>query len=300
MLANGMKKRVFISLVIGLFSGFLCWLIHLGPDPIDFRWALGAAHDVLNGRDPYAYSFSAKSGPYPLTAIAFSFPFIWADAHLAGGLFFGLSSGLLAFGLTRTSYTRLLIFLAFPYWMAMLCVQWSPLVMAAALFPWLLPATLAKPQIGIPVLLTHWTWRGLVACAVLAIGSLILMPSWPMRWLAQVGTWPNYVPALVLPLGPLMALSLWRRADADAHLLLLTSLTPQHWFFDSFILWLIPKTRREMLATCLLSWGAGLWRIYRVPRSRAEFGVAAVSWFYLPMLALVLSRNCDAYPDSSK
>jgi hypothetical protein len=291
MLGSGMKKRLAVALLIGCVSGILCWLIHLGPDPDDFRWALGAAQDIVHGRDPYAYSFSARGGPYPLTAVAFSFPFVWVRLQLAGALFFGLSSGLLAFGLTNKSYTPLLVFLAFPYWTAMLCVQWSPLVMAAALFPWLLPATLAKPQIGIPVLLTHCTWRGAAACSGLAIASLFLMPKWPLRWLSQTEGWPHYVPFLVLPLGPLIALSLWRRTDPDAHLLLLASLTPQHWFFDSFILWLIPKTRREILATCLLSWGAGWWRIYHLPRSREEFGAAAVGWIYLPMLALILSRS---------
>jgi hypothetical protein len=294
-----MKNRMLVATLIGCVSGMLCWLIHLGPDPNDFRWALGAAQDILKGHDPYAYSFSAKGGPYPLTAVAFSFPFVWFEPRLAGALFFGTSSGLLAFGLTRDSYARLLIFLAFPYWMAMLCVQWSPLIMAAALFPWLFPATLAKPQIGLPILLTHWSWRSLAVCSGFVIVSLLLMPNWPLRWLSQIGTWPYYVPMLAFPLGPILALGLWRRDRTEAHLLLLTSLTPQHWFFDSFILWFIPKTRREILVTCLLSWGAGWWRIFHLPRTRAEFGIAAVSWFYLPMLTLILLQEWREKPQWS-
>lgn len=117
------------------------------------------------------------------------------------------------------------------------------------------------------------------------------MPAWPLRWLSQLGGWPSYVPLFALPLGPALLLALSRLSDPDGHLLLLTSLTPQHWFYDSFILWLIPRDRREILASCFLSWGAGVWRIYHLPRSRAEFGSAAAAWIYLPMLGVLLCRR---------
>jgi hypothetical protein len=288
-----MKARFLISLLIGCASGLLCWLIHLGPDPNDFAWSLQATRFLISGRDPYAAAFSAARGTYPITVAPFALPFLWAGPQLAGALFFGVSSALLAFGLSRSSYTRLLIFCAFPYWMAMLCVQWSPLVMAAALFSWLLPATLAKPQIGLPIGLTHLSRSGVIASAALGVASLLWMPDWPVHWLSHID-WPHFVPMFVLPLGPALILGLWCRRDPDAHLLLLTSLTPQHWFYDGFILWLIPKSRREILATCLLSWGAGMWRILHTPRTRAEFGVAAVAWIYLPMLAIVIWRYAAA------
>ena len=79
---------------------------------------------------------------------------------------------------------------------------------------------------------------------------------------------------LVLPLGPAL-LAMWKH-DSDAHLLLLTSLTPQHWFYDSFILWLIPKTRQEILATSLMSWGAASWGTFRSPGGFRGFGIAAM------------------------
>ena len=42
---------------------------------------------------------------------------------------------------------------------------------------------------------------------------------------------------------------------------------PQRWFFDSFILWLIPQSRREIIWTVFFSWGAGIWRWYHIPSS---------------------------------
>ena len=61
-------------------------------------------------------------------------------------MFYGISSALMAFGLTRHGYYRLLVFFAYPYWAGMLAAQWGPLLMASAFFPFLLPTTLVKPQ----------------------------------------------------------------------------------------------------------------------------------------------------------
>ena len=288
-----MKRRLAVSSLIGMASGLLCWLIHVGRQASsnDFNWALHSAQALLLHEDPYAVHLPPHGMPYPLPATFFALPLLWAGSRLAGALFWGASSALLAFGLTREGYTRLLIFLAFPYWAAMLCVQWSPLVMAGAFLPWMVPAALAKPQIGIPIMLAQPNWRGFVACAAVAAASLLVLPSWPMKWLGQLGGFESYVPLLVLPLGLTLLLALWNRDDPDSHLFLLSALMPQHWFYDAFILWLIPKTRREILATCLLSWGAALWRGFHTPHSWAEFGLAAVGWIYLPMLAVILVRR---------
>jgi hypothetical protein len=286
-----MKGRIIVSSVIGIASAIICWIIHLKPHAVDFGWALGAAHDLVAGRDPYSAPISG-SIPYPLPATVFAFPLLWlrTNPNLAGALFFGASSALLAFGLTRGGYTRLLVFLAFPYWMAMITVQWSPLVMAGALLPWLFPAVLAKPQIGIPIALTYWNWTGIVGCLVLTAASLLVMPNWPLRWVSQISGFQNYIPMLVLP-GPALLLALWVGADPDAHLLLLASLTPQHWFYDSFTLWLIPKSSSEILATACLSWGAVLWwPLNFATRYSPKVGSLAVVWMYLPMLALLLLR----------
>ena len=61
--------------------------------------------------------------------------------------------------------------------------------------------------------------------------------------------------------------------------------------FRRFILWLIPKSRGEILATVVLSWGAGIWRWYTLPHSFTEVGRYAVIFLYLPMLVVVLSRR---------
>jgi hypothetical protein len=283
-----MRWRIAVSTAIGLASGAFCWFLmkHFHQDAADFRWALHLAHRLLEKQNPY----DTPLEQYPLTAALFALPFVRLQPEIAAGLFWGISSSLLAFGLTRHGYTKLLIFFAYPYWAGMLTVQWSPIIAASAFFPLLLPVTMAKPQVGLPVFLTRLSRRGLLACVVILAMSLALMPTWPWLWLKQAGNYQHFFPLLVIPV-PLLLFALWRYRDRDAVLLLLSSLVPQRWFFDSFILWLIPRSRREIVWTVFFSWGAGLWRWYHIPHSFTEVGRCTVILFYLPMLAVVLLRK---------
>jgi hypothetical protein len=86
-----------------------------------------------------------------------------------------------------------------------------------------------------------------------------------------------------------LLLVLARRKDPDAAFLFLTALLPQRWFYDAFVLWLIPKTRQEILATAFLSWVPALLRWYHMP-TNVELGQWTVLWFYLPMLFVILLR----------
>jgi hypothetical protein len=286
-----MKLRVAVSAAIGLASGVFCWFLmkHLHQDAADFRWALHLAQKLLARQNPY----DTPLEQYPLTAGLFALAFVRLQPEIAAGIFYGLSSALLAFGLTRYNYRGLMIFLAYPYWAGLLAVQWSPIIAASAFFPILLPATMAKPQIGLPVFFTCASRRGIVACFIFGALSLAVMPRWPLLWIAQMKNYEHFVPLLVLP-GPLLLVALFRYRDRDAILLLLAACMPQRWFFDSFILWLIPKSRREILATVFFSWGAGIWRWYYVPHSFTEVGRWAVIFLYLPMLAIVLIRSVAA------
>jgi hypothetical protein len=149
---------------------------------------------------------------------------------------------------------------------------------------------MAKPQIGLPVFLTHASRRGVVLSLIVGALTLAIMPKWPLIWIGQLRHYEHFIPLLVFP-GPLLLLALFRYRDRDAILLLLAACMPQRWFFDGFILWLIPKSRREIVWTVFFSWGAGLWRWYHVPHNFAEVGEWAVVFLYLPMLAVVLCRK---------
>lgn len=287
-MALSMRGRLTVSAAIGLASGTFCWFLmrHLHQDAADFRWALHLAHRVLARQNPY----DSPLEQYPLTAAVVALPFLRLQPEVAAGAFWGVGSFFLALGLTRHGYGRLLVFLAYPYWAGLLAVQWSPIIAASAFFPLLLPVTMAKPQVGLPVFLTRMTRRGVLVCACVVLLTFIAMPNWPRLWLHQARNYEHFIPLLVLP-GPLLLLALLRYRDRDALLLFFSALMPQRWFFDSFILWLIPRSRREMVWTVFFSWGAGIWRWYHIPHSFAQVGRWTVICIYLPMLAIVLLRR---------
>jgi hypothetical protein len=285
-----MRLRVFVSAIIGIASGIYCWFLlnHFHQGAGDFRWAIEAAQHLLARQNPYADSQQL----YPLPAALFGLPFVKIPLSIAGGLFYGVSSALMAFGLTRHGYHRLLVFFAYPYWAGMLAAQWGPLLMASAFFPLLLPTTMVKPQTGIPIALTHLTRRGAIACVLALLITFAWMPDWLTLWLAQLGGYQHFYPLLIFP-GPLLLLALFCYRDPDAALFLLTALLPQRWFYDTLILWLIPKTRKEILWTACLAWGAGLWRWYHILHTPTEVGRVAIVFTYLPMLAVILLRKFD-------
>jgi len=283
-----MRWRILISGLVGIVAGSFCFFLlkrlHQGAG--DFQWAIHLAQRFLAHQNPY----DTPLEQYPFPAALFALPFVRLRPELAASLFYGVSSALLALGLTRNGYHRLLVFLAYPFWVGLLTVQWSTLITASAFFPLLLPVAMAKPQVGLPVFISRMSRRGVLACIAVGVLSLIAMPQWPRLWLGQLGYYQHFIALLVLP-GPLVLLALLRYRDKDAILLVTAALMPMRWFFDVFILWLIPKSRREILVTVALSWCAGILRWYHQPANFTEVGRWIVLTTYLPMLAIVLMRG---------
>lgn len=283
-----MRTRIVVSSAIGVAAGVYCWLMlhHFHQGAGDFSWAIWLVRDLAARQNPYG----RVTQLYPLPAALFAVPFAWLPFPVAGGAFYGASSALLAFGLTRHGYQKLFVFLAYPFWAGTLTAQWTPLLFASALFPFLLPATMAKPQIGFPVALTRLSRTGITACAIVLALSFAVLPRWPWLWIAHFGEYQRFIPLLVFP-GPLLLLALLRYRDRDAIFLVLTAAMPQRWFYDAFILWLVPRTRRQILWTTLTSWAAGIWRWFYIPHNFTEVGRVSVICMYLPMLAVILLRG---------
>jgi hypothetical protein len=284
---SSMRTRLAIPALIGIAIGFFCWFVlrRMEQGAGDFRWAIHLAQRVLAHQNPY----DTPDEQYPLPAAFFALPFLRLAPEAAAATFYGISAFLLALGLTRDNNLRLRAFVAYPFWAGLLTAQWSTIIAASAFFPILLPVTMAKPQVGLPVFLTRVTRRGVLYCVVVGAVSLLVLPQWPRLWLGQTRYYDHFIPLLVFP-GPLVLLALFRYRHRDAWLLLLSAIMPQRWFFDSFTLWLIPKSRWEFVVTVFCSWGAGIWRWYHLPANFTEVGRGAVICFYLPMLAVVLFR----------
>jgi hypothetical protein len=289
------RTRLIISVCIGILSGlFSAFFIHIAySEGGDFTWPLLGARALLQGVNPYIDSDVFPMGSllfYPLPALLVAIPFTIFPHLLAAALFFGISSGLLAWGITRDGYSRLPLFISSPFWISLFAGQWAPLIVAAALLPGLLPLALCKPNIGLPLFVAYPSRRGMLASLAVLLLSLLILPSWPRDWLANLGDHANFVPLLTLP-GSLLLLALIRWRETNARLLLALAVMPQR-MYDPLALWLLPRTFRQSLILSVSSWGiyVGLFSYHPVRGPVLAYLPVqeVVILIYLPALFMVL------------
>jgi len=307
---------VALALLIGLGLGLFCWLTHrpvgvdISPERLaqlpppqammlfgssDFVQVLVPAQALLNGTDPFVRLYPGYV-PYPLTAALIGVPFVSLAPAVGGGLVIGVSVALLAYLLLAHGHLwRLLLFTSVPFVSAIASLQLVPLVIALALAGCAPLALLIKPQNTLPLLLTYrshrWTF---VVAALLLAGSLWVMPTWPMRWVAMLGNYEGVAPALVW-FGPLVFLALLAWEQRGARLLMVLACCPQRDWYDTLPLWLIPRTGRGMLILSAASWLA-------LPLTLLHFVFPDLVWerwhpvirivgCYLPALGVLLWEN---------
>ena len=300
--------RLLYAIMIGIAAALLCYrartLPMYYPGPGDFNWALDTATALMQGKDPYAFEPSSLRIPYPLPVALFGAPLVALPEPLAAAIFFGASSGLLAYGILQSDEPwRLAVFASFPYIYALIFAQWSPLITASWFFPILAPLlVLVKPNIALPVALNRLTWRGVAFAGGVLLASLLIYPSWPWRWLEMTGEYARIVPILVLPFGPALALALIRWQDERARLLIAMSVLPFRGVYDLTALGLIPRSIHQAFLLVMLSWSVPLY----------DFGIGlqvrpawSVPILFLPALAFILydgwreRRGC-AYSDAQQ
>jgi len=284
-----LRTRIICGILVAAGVGAFAWrgltVYKLGAK--DLEPALHDAQALIHHHRPYADKVGFDLVHYPLTASLFALPFSWLAPPLAGGLFAGISAGLLTFAMVRNGLNRLLILLSYPFWSSVVIVQWSPLLMAAAALPWLFPVVIAKPNLGLPIFLRSATRTGAGVAAALTLVTVILAPGWPAAWWHGLAGYQSFLP-VTSGVGCLLLLALAACKDPDSRFLLLMGLIPQRWFYDALLLWLIPSTTVELLATSLLSWGAML--LTPETRTIRQVALLSVGFNYLPMLAVVLTR----------
>jgi hypothetical protein len=253
------RTRFGIALAIGGLCGVFCKLAlsQIGNGAGDFAPALRAARDLLAGIDPYGRLPGPYNIPYPIPAAMLAIPLTWLTDFIAGGVFFGISSGILAWLILRYGRPwQLLLFLSWPFLYALFYAQWVPLILCLYFTPAFLPMLLIKPQIALPLALTQQpSWLGVGLTLGTGFISLLIYPTWPLVWLKQISTYQGILPPLlILPLGPLILLALLRYKDRNAWLLILMSLMPQRVLYDQMALFLIADNKRKMLILIYCSW----------------------------------------------
>jgi len=314
-----LTHRLGIALSAGLVAGLLCMARLVAPTQQagDFSWALNGARALLAHQNPYhvqvAPDPAINTDPlyYPLPAVLVAIPFTPLPDRLAGGIFVMLSAGLLAFGITRDGPHWLPILFSMPFLFAAIIAQWSIFVVACALTPVISGLSAVKPTLG----LSLWCWRPsratIIGGATILLVSLIILPSWPWDWIANLRRSHHSPPLLMLPLGPLLLLAIIRLRDARARLLLALACQPQLlWFYDQLPLLLIARTWRESMKLAMLTWiGMPLaifvpWLLNATPAT-GPYIVAAIvlATTYLPACILVLwpaNHNITGMSDTSE
>jgi hypothetical protein len=295
--------RIILAISVGIISALAGYvnLANRGESAADFSFSWRAARLLLTGENPYQAIQPGEDYPfqtyfyYPLTSALAAVPFAPLPPYLAGAAFVGLSSTLLAYAISRDSLRRLPMLLSAPYVVAVAVAQWSPLLVAAALTPWLEWLLTCKPNVGLVGFAYKPSWRGLLAMIVFAGLALILLPSWPIEWLQVMRSLEGHPPPmLILPLGPLLLLSVLRWRKPEGRLLLVSAILPQFLFFyDQLPLWLIPRSLPASLVYTGLSWVAYFaWRSRELDQLTGEIlrqpSQYILALIYLPALLLVL------------
>jgi hypothetical protein len=279
-------RRIALSVLIGAVA-LLVSLTYRSNDMGMGDIPVCHARALLQGEDPYACPHETVYRVWPtnpLTTIMLITPFASLSDEAAASAFMAIGTGVMVFGLLGRGYWPLLTLLSPAYWIAFRTAQWSPLLLGVALLPGLLPLALAKPQVGLPIILMNLTWRRAVACGVFVLASFALIPDWPWRWLPQTTTYDGFIPLLTLP-GPLILIALLRWRQQSARWLLLLAAVPQRALHDQLLLWIIPRSPRESLLLTICAWlGAPFW----YPNPPAAL---VVTLLYIPSLLIVAHQT---------
>jgi hypothetical protein len=302
--------RLLVCTLVSAWAVFC--LVRLGQAsglPTDFDVVWQGARFLLAGRDPWALVGPGREfewvSPlyYPAPALVAVAPLAFLPLELARAAWVALGAALLAWAVTRDGWWRLPIFASAPFYYAVGRAQWSPLIAAAWLLPWLGVVAALKPTTGLALLAGMRTQRAqLVAAAagVVLVGlTLLLAPWWPAAWRAAVADAPH----MSSPIahwrvgGPLLALALLRWRRPEARWLVALACVPQSpLLYEGIYLLLFPRTYRGVAAFAVASWFP-LWlqdRISDWATTTAQLqyavGDVLVACFYVPALVMVLRR----------
>lgn len=285
-----------------LLAGFLA-VPHIGVvRASDFDQLWYGARALVHGANPYEAVGPGRTFPwqfplfYPLPGVLFAVPFTAVPVRMASLLFSVMSGGALALALTRERSHRVAALASFSFFYAVAVSQWSPLFVAATVFPVLGVLFVAKPTIGAAIWLYRPSWKTALACATVLALSVIIRPSWPGEWLAGLGAATHIVAPITYPGGALVLLALARWRRPEARLLVAMACVPQTTLlYEVLPLFLIPNTWRQSWMLVALTWlvqgievVAGPFPL--LPDRVAFSGKLSLALCYLPCVVMLLMR----------
>ncbi|MGI9079196.1 MAG: hypothetical protein ACR2G6_17980 [Gemmatimonadaceae bacterium] len=268
----------------------------------DFDQVHFAALAMRDGLNPYSVVGPGRlfEWPwllyYPLPAMVVALPFTVAPVLAARAAFFGLSSALLAYVLTRDGYHRLVVFASMAYLYSGVLAQWEVLLTASALLPFAGFVLAAKPNIGLALLAAYPSLKTIVGVLMIVVVTLFIVPTWPAEWLTLVRSTSDMDPLIMYPGGLFLLLALLRWRRPEARLIAVLACIPHTTMPYALIpLFLIPASLTEGL---ILAWSTWLAKtVVDLSFHHASYSefisnstTVAVPLVYLPALVMVLRR----------
>ncbi len=317
-----MPQRLFVAAVVAAISALYTvvqhrYLLAEGSAP-DSLYLWRAASLLLDGVNPWSAPQWHAPGPgqlagdigwrislrdplyYPMPAVVLWMPLATLSFIVASTVFNACGAFLFAVAVTREGLHRAWLCGSIPFFIAMRFGQWSPLIAAAFVFPWLGAVLVAKPNLGVSVFVARPTLAATLGCLALLLVPTVIAPWWVADWLRNVGmelgrTAPHPAPVTMFGgAGVVLLLGLLRWRRPEARLLVVLACLPQlPYWADQLPLLLAARTRREVIGLVLITLcGMLTWLSFFVGRGDPIDTMRPISVVctYGPVLVFILRR----------
>jgi hypothetical protein len=304
------RTRILAAVGMGLVvAGYVFAREHQYPQwGADIVQSWAGAWTLLRGENPYTAigpngTFMHWPWPlfYPLPALILTLPFTILPLAVFRPVFLGLSSGWLAYVVTRRDMWRLAVLASAAFLGSIAAGAWEPMLVAAALTPGACALYMAKPNVGLALASglprRRATYVGIGIALLLCAASLVVRPGWIPEWREALRGGVHLAGPISRPGGFLVlaALAKWRRADA--RLLVLMASVPQSMILQAALpLFLVARSRTETILLAMLSFIPYAVQLHYAalntlfPELTQHTGTAMVPCLYLPCLIMVLRR----------
>jgi hypothetical protein len=297
--------RAFLALYLGFVVGVVIYLSSspAGYEAGDLTVLWRGARTLMEGGSPYGATPREPQARllYPLPAVLLVWPLALLPPRLAGAIWSGFGMALMAWvALGRFGVHGLGVVLSRSAERAVALAQWSPLFLAGAVVPPFQFIAAAKPTLALLVFAYRPTRWAAIGGTVLLVLSFAVRPTWLEEWVAQTNGITYYAPAAAIWRGggPLLLLALLRWRRPEARLLVAMACVPHNFiWYDQLLLFLIPRSAREVWMLSALSWVSSFVATVAFtrlglaePDGQVAFRAPIVALMYLPCLFLVLQR----------
>ena len=325
------RSRIALGIAIALASAVFTWYQHgyliahaASPDSLNL-WR--AANVLLEGGNPWALHAlnSAPQGTsgrliesrialveplyYPMPAVVLWLPLAKLPYLIASTIFNACIAFVYVIAMTRSGLHRAWACGSVPFMIAMRFGQWSPLIVAAWVYPWLSAFLVAKPNLGLAAYAARPSRLASAVCAAVLVLPTLIAPWWIRDWLHNIQnemgrSTPHPSPVTMFGgAGALLLIALCRWRRPEARLVAFLACVPQlPYWADQLPLLVVAQSRRQMIGLTIVTL-LGFLSWVQFGRSGGDYidriRPFAIVFTYLPALTLILARpNRGVLPDA--